>query len=185
MVMLFSLEVEMTRVLLSKIQSPSGPLADIEKTSISISSQLPTSSWLDVELVDMFLRYHPVSVQKISKHYEIMSGFRAFHVVSALLDSQDKIDVRVTKIGDEGERVKEALFELFTQSLLHSPEAVETQERIYRQLKKLTVRLRKEHGVAIPTKFVGRNLKVLFGLDGRRISSSRKRKTELQRIMRS
>ena len=54
----------MTKLVISKIKSPSGALAEVERVNINIANQLPVSSWLDAELADTLLAYHPVSVQK-------------------------------------------------------------------------------------------------------------------------
>ena len=86
----------MTRLPLSKIKSPSGALAEIERVNINIANQLPVSSWLDAELADTLLAYHLVSVQKVSRHYEVVSGFRALHAVSAVLDPEVSIPVSIT-----------------------------------------------------------------------------------------
>ncbi|WP_346796497.1 hypothetical protein R5M92_13555 [Halomonas sp. Bachu 37] len=174
----------MTTLVISKIKSPSGALGEIERVNIDVANQLPVSSWLDVELADTLLVYHPVSVQKVSRHYEVVSGFRAFHAVSALLDPEATISVGITD-ADESDLIRGALFELITHSLMHCPEAVDAKERVYRQLKQLTVTLRKKHGIKVPTSLSTRNLKALMGLKARRITHSRKRKSELQRIMES
>lgn len=134
--------------------------------------------------MDTLLDYHPVSVRKVSRHYEVVSGFRAFHAVSALLNSEDSIQVRVTD-DSELDLVKGALFELITHSLMHCSEAVEARQRVYRQLNALSDTLRKEHGIKVPTTFSARDLKALLGLEGHRITYSRPRKSELQRIMES
>ena len=174
----------MTRLPLSKIKSPSGALGEIERVNIDVANQLPVSSWLDVELADTLLIYHPVSVQKVSRHYEVVSGFRAFHAVSALLDPETTISVGITE-AHESDLIRRALFELISHSLLHCPEAVDAKERVYRQLKELSTTLQKTHGIKVPANLSARNLKVLMGLKERRITRSRKRKSELQRIMES
>ena len=174
----------MTEVTISKIKSPSGALGEIERISINIANQLPVSSWLDAELADTLLAYHPVSVQKVSRHYEVVSGFRAFHTVSALLDPEAFISVSLTD-AHEFDLISGALFELISHCLMHCPEAVDAKEHVYRQLKKLSITLRKSHGIKVPTTLSARNLKALMGLEERRITVSRKRKSELQRIMES
>ncbi|WP_417421295.1 hypothetical protein [Halomonas sp.] len=174
----------MKEVVISKIKSPSGALGEIERISINIANQLPVSSWLDVELAETLLAYHPITVQKVSRHYELVSGFRAFHAVSALLDSEATIAVGITD-AHEFDLVQGALFELISHSLLHCPEAVDAKERVYRQLKELSVTLRKRHGIKVPKSLSSRHLKALMGLKERRITHSRTRKSELQRIMES
>jgi|TARA_R110000796_G_scaffold142064_2_gene258510 hypothetical protein len=173
-----------TKLVISKIKPPSGALAEIERVNINIANQLPVSSWLDAELADTLLAYHPVSVQKVSRHYEVVSGFRAFHAVSALLDPEASISVGITD-AHESDLVRGALFELISHSLMHCPEAVDAKERVYRQLKELSITLRKTHGIKVPKSLSTRNLKALMGLEERRITHSRKRKSELQRIMES
>lgn len=174
----------MEELSLSKIKSPSGALGEIERVTVATTNQLPVSTWLNVELVGALLDYHPVSVRKVSRHYEVVSGFRAFHAVSTLLDREDVIRVRVTG-GRDKDLVMGALFELITHSLMHCPESVEARERVYRQLNALSDTLRKEYGIKVPTTLSARDLKALLGLKGRRITYSRRRKSELQRIMES
>lgn len=174
----------MTKLVISKIKSPSGALAEIERVSIDIGNQLPVSSWLDVELIDTLLAYHPISVRKVLRHYEVVSGFRAFHAVSALLYPETSISVDITDAG-ESELISGALFELISHSLMHCPEAVDARERVYRKLKELSITLRKSYGIEVPASLSARNLKALMGLKNRRITQSRKRKSELQRIMES
>lgn len=167
---------------LSKITSPSGALGEIERVTIATSNQLPISAWLNAELVKALLNYHPVSVRRVSRHYEVVSGFRAFHAVNALLERNEVILVCVVD-ASESDLVRGALFELITHSLMHCPESVEARQRVYRQLKALSDVLRKEHGIKTPTTFSARDLKALLGLEGKRITYSRKRKSELQRFM--
>jgi len=169
---------------LSKIKSPSGALGEIERVTVATTNQLPVSTWLNVELVDTLLDYHPVSVRKVSRHYEVVSGFRAFHAVSTLLDREDVIRVCVTD-GRDADLVRGALFELITHSLMHCPESVEARQRVYQQIKKISATLRKEHGIKVPEMISARDLKALLGLEGRHITSSRRRKSELKRIMES
>lgn len=172
----------MTKITLSKVRSPAGALGVIEKTTIALTNSVPIALWLDEEVTDVLLQQHPVSVRKVARHYEAVSGFRAFHAVSAVLDSKAIITVRQQN-ANEDELIRAALFELITHSLMHCPDAVETKERIYQKLKRLFIHLRKEHGVVFPQKFSGRELKDLLGLKGQRITKSRKRKSELQRMM--
>ncbi|QHD48572.1 hypothetical protein [Vreelandella aquamarina] len=174
----------MTKLVISKIKSPSGALGEIERGNLAVTNQMPLSSWLDAELVDSLLAYHPVSVRKVSRHYEVVSGFRAFHAANALLESEEVIPVQVTN-DDEIHLVKGALFELITHSLMHCPDAIEAREHVYRQLNKLSTTLRKTYGIEMPNKLSRRKLKTLLGLKGRRITVSRQRKSELQRIMES
>lgn len=172
----------MAKIPLSKIRSPGGPLGVIERTTVALTNSVPIALWLDEEVVDVVLQQHPVSVQKVARHYEVVSGFRSFHAVSAVMSSETIISVQQDNM-DEGKLVRVALFEIFANSFLYCSDAVEEKERIYRSLKNLSVVLRKEHGFVVPKRFSGRELKTLLGLEGRRITSSRKRKTELQRIM--
>ena len=79
--------------------------------------------------------------------------------------------------------MKGALFELVTHSLMHGPVAIDAREHVYRQLNELSTILRKTHGIEMPNKLSRRKLKDLLGLKGRRITISRQRKSELQRIM--
>lgn len=174
----------MEELSLSKIKSPSGALGEIERVTVATTNQLPVSTWLNVELVDTLLDYHPVSVRKVSRHYEVVSGFRVFHAVSTLLDREDVVRVRVTDDSEVG-LVRGALFELITHSLMHCPESLEARRRVYRQLNALSGTLRKEHGIKVATMPSARDLKALLGLEGRRITYSRRRKSELQRIMES
>lgn len=174
----------MEELSLSKIKSPSGPLGEIERVTVATTNHLPVSTWLNVELVDAVLDSHPVSVRKVSRHYEVVNGFRAFHAVSTLLDRDDVIRVRVTE-GRDADLVRGALFELITHSLMHCPESVEARQRVYRHLKALSYTLRKEHGIELPTTLSARALKALLCLEGRHITYSRRRKSELQRIMES
>lgn len=174
----------MAKLSLSKIKSPPGALGEVERVTVAATNQLPVSKWLDVGLVDTFLKYHPVSVRKVSRHYELVSGFRAFHAVSSLLGFEDAIQVRITK-STEADLVRGALFELISHSLLHYPESYEAKQRVYRQLKELSRILRKNHEIKVPATFSASALKSLLGLDGVRITHSRKRKSELDRIMRS
>nr|WP_311948117.1 hypothetical protein [Halomonas piscis] len=173
----------MEELSLSKIKSPSGALGEIERVTVATTNQLPVSTWLNVELVDTLLDYHPMSVRKVSRHYEVVSGFRAFHAVSTLLDREDVVRVRVTDDSEVG-LVRGALFELITHSLMHCPESLEAKQRVYRQIKKLSATLRKEHGIKVPEMISARELKALLGLEGR-ITHSRRRKSELLRIMES
>jgi hypothetical protein len=174
----------MEELSLSKIKSPSGALGEIERVTVATTNQLPVSTWLNVELVDTLLDYHPVSVRKVSRHYEVVSGFRAFHAVTTLLDREDVVRVRVTGARDI-DLVRGALFELITHSLMHCPESVEARQRVYRQIQKISATLRKEHGIKVPEMISARDLKTLLGLEGRHITSSRRRKSELKRIMES
>jgi hypothetical protein len=173
-----------TKLVISKIKSPSGALGEIERVNLAVTNQMPVSSWLDAELVDVLLAYHPVSVRKVSRHYEVVSGFRPFHVANALLESEEVISVRITN-DKEIDLVKGALFELVTHSLMHCPVAIDAREHVYRQLNELSTILRKTHGIEMPNKLSRRKLKDLLGLKGRRITISRQRKSELQRILES
>lgn len=172
----------MPKLSLSKIKSPPGALGEIERVTVTSTNQLPVSKWLDVSLVDKFLQYHPVSVRKVSRHYELVSGFRAFHAACSLLGSDDTIQVRITK-STEVDLVTGALFELITHSLLHNPESCEAKQRVYRQLKELSRTLRKDHDIKVPATLSANTLKSLLGLEGVRITYPRKRKSELDRIM--
>lgn len=174
----------MAAIQLSKIRSPAGALGRIEEITVSLTNSLPVALWLDEASVATLLQQHPISVRKVARHYEIVSGFRAFHALSSVMTSEMVIVVQ-QKNENEVELVRAALFELIAHTLLHFPEAVESRERVYRKLKKLSVALRKEYEVSVPRKFTGRQLKSLLGLEERRITSSRKRKTELKRIMES
>src|SRR5690554_54599 len=127
----------MEELSLSKIKSPSGALGEIERVTVATTNQLPVSTWLNVELVDTLLDYHPVSVRKVSRHYEVVSGFRVFHAVSTLLDREYVIRVRVTD-GLDADLVRGALFELITHSLMHCPESMEARQQVYRHLKALS-----------------------------------------------
>ncbi|QOR37420.1 hypothetical protein HNO52_02005 [Billgrantia diversa] len=174
----------MEKLSLSKIKSPSGALGEIERVTVAITNQLPVTAWLDVELVEILLKYHPVFVRKVSRHYEVVSGFRAFHTVSTLLESDEEIRVRITS-AEEPSLVRGALFELFSHSLMHCADAMEARERVYQQLKKLSTSLRDKYGIRKPTQLSTRELKAIMGLEGRRIAPSKRRKSELQRIMES
>lgn len=174
----------MAEIQLSKMRSPEGALGCIEEITVSLTNSIPVSLWLDEAAVATLLQQHPVSVRKVARHYEVVSGFRAFHAVNAIMTS-DKIVVVQQRNEDEIELVRAALFELVAHTLLHCPEAVESRERVYRKLKELSILLRKEYEISVPKKFTGCQLKSLLGLKERRITTSRKRKTELQRIMES
>nr|WP_156889264.1 hypothetical protein [Halomonas sp. 1513] len=167
---------------LSKIKSPSGALGEIERTSIALANQSALSSWLDPELVSVLLCSHPVSVKKVSRHYEVVSGFRAFHAARELLDSDESIVVGVME-SEEPDLVKWALFELITHSLLHLPASPEAREIVYRQLKKLVSALRNKHGVKVTKDLSAKSLKTMMGLEEVRITRARKRKSELQRML--
>lgn len=181
--MLLNFEIEMAKIVMSKISSPSGALAEIEKTSIFITSQLSISSLLSGSMINLLIELYPISVKRVYRHFEVVSGFRSYHVARSLINKEDKIQVHVVKIADEDELVQRALFELVTQNLLHWNEAVDAREIIYRQLKALIVVLRNKYDFKVPEEFLGRNFKILFGLDGRKIKIRRQRKTELQRIL--
>lgn len=174
----------MAEIQLSKMRSPAGALGRIEEITVSLTNSVPVALWLDETMVATLLQQHPISVRKVARHYEVVSGFRAFHAADAIMTS-DKIVVVQQKNEDEIELVRAALFELIAHTLLHCPEAVESRELVYRKLKELSILLRKEYEISVPKKFIGCQLKSLLGLKGRKITSSRKRKTELQRIMES
>lgn len=174
----------MAAIKLSKIRSPAGALGRIEKITVSLTNSVPVALWLDEAMVATLLQQHPVSVRKVDRHYEAVSGFRSIHAVRAVLNSEATVTV-YQKNECESDLIRAALFELITHSLLHHPESVEAKENVYRKLKELLIVLREEYGISAPNNFSGRELKDLLGLNARKITSSRRRKTELQRIMES
>jgi len=87
---------EMLTLPLSKIHSPAfEALADIEQTSLALSTRQPVYVWLDPGDMDWFLRYNPVVVIQVSRHYEVVTGFRAYHAAKSILGPEEHISVQL------------------------------------------------------------------------------------------
>lgn len=175
---------EKLNLLLSKVQSPAlDALIDIEQTSLALSSRQPVFVWLDPGDMDWFLRYNPVIVRQVSRHYEVVAGFRAYHAAKSILDPEEHISVQLMQKVEDVTLVKGAFYELVSQSLMHTPTSSHESVEAYDQLRKLSLRLRKQHGLKLPEKFSAKSLKSLFGVQSKEMRSARKRKSELTRAM--
>lgn len=169
---------------LSKVQSPTlDALVDIEQTSLALSSRQPVYVWLDSSDMDWFLRYNPVVVIQVSRHYEVVTGFRAYHAAKSILGPEEHISVQLMQKVEDVTLTKGAFYELVSQSLMHTPTSSQESIEAYDQLRKLSLRLRKQHGLKLPEKFSAKSLKSLFGVQSKEMRSARKRKSELTRAM--
>ncbi|WP_417582602.1 hypothetical protein [Nitrincola sp.] len=169
---------------LSKVQSPAlDALIDIEQTSLALSSRQPVYAWLDASDMGWFLRYNPVMVIQVSRHFEVVAGFRTYHAAISILDPDEQITVQRIRKVEDIILVKGAFYELVSQSLMHTPTSSSEGVEAYDQLRKLSLRLRKQHGLKLPEKFSAKSLKSLFGVKSKEMRPARKRKSELTRLM--
>lgn len=172
----------MEHVPLCKIHLPGGALGKIHEATLVIANHIPVSEWVADTTCQNLIFHYPICVRRMQRHYEVVSGFRAFQVICAVLEPGDEVAVHQVS-GSESELVRTAVFHLVLDSLMHCPDSCDARERVYRQLTELTRALRNEFEIRLPREYASRNLKRIMGITHRKLRYQRSRRSELERLM--
>lgn len=173
---------KMVTVQFSRVHSPGGAIALIESATSALENGLAPSLWIDMELVPRFLLIHPITVRRVRRHFEVVRGFRAFHVIASVCPPEQEITVSVTSEPDST-LTQNALFELVTNNLLYPLDSTEAKRNVYRVLKSLARELREKHRIKIPQTISAKSLRHLLGLDTQKTKVPRSRHSELTRLI--
>lgn len=124
-------------VLISQLRLPSGNLALIDEAVRELSVKLAPSTWVDVSLLKLLLSSHPIRVKSVQRHYEVVGGFRMYHLAGTVCPADERIKVQLAH-GEESELVQEAVMELVADALLIPTAGLEDRRRIYQVLRRMT-----------------------------------------------
>lgn len=169
------------KISLGQIQLPSGLIGCIESASRSCSNGVPPSVWLDQSMVGTLIHQHPIFVRKVDRHYEVVAGFRTFHVVSEICPADFNLDV-VATLDEEADLARKAFFELVSGALLFSDHA-QSRKKIFRELRNLMRQLRDEFGFEFSALLSKRKLRKLLNLSIHETKPPRLRHSELTRLL--
>ena len=171
-----------TKVKLSLLRSPEGALRLIESATLQLGNGIAPSTWLDCSFVDHLLKKHPITVRQVQKHYEVVGGFRSFHLISSVCSGERAL---VVQVGEESasDCICFALFELISDSLMFPLDTVASRSKLYRVLKDLRSQLSKDHRINTPSVISPRALKELLGLSSNQTKIEGARHSELSRLI--
>lgn len=172
----------MVTVQFLRVHSPGGALALIESATSALENGLAPSLWIDMELVPRLLLIHPITVRRVRRHFEVVRGFRAFHVIASVCPPEHEITVCLASESD-ATLTQNALFELVTNNLLYPLDSTEAKRNVYRVLKSLARELREKHRIKIPQTISAKSLRHLLGLDTQKTKVPRSRHSELTRLI--
>lgn len=172
----------MVTVQFSRVHSPDGALGLVESATSALANKLAPSLWMEADLVPRFLLIHPITVRRVRRHFEVVRGFRAFHVIASVCPPEHEITVCVTSEPD-ATLTQDALFELVTNNLLYPLDSTEAKRNVYRVLKSLARELREKHRIKIPQTISAKSLRHLLGLDTQKTKVPRNRHSELTRLI--
>ena len=171
-------------VSLQDIKPPDGPLGLIFETSLRLYSGVPPTLWLTPSIViTQLLPLQPITVVRIRRHFEIVSGFASFRSATTVCPASISVPVRVTETGEAG-LIDAALFELVSTTLLCMPTSTADRRMIYRELRILFRQLR-QHKIKPPGLLTLKRLREALDLTEDKNKQPRERHSELSRIMRT
>ena len=171
------------KVHLSQLRPPEGALGLIESSTRQLINGIAPSSWLDCSLVDSLLRQHPIVVCQAEKHFVVVRGFKSFHLVSSVCRPDQLVLAKESSESAE-EQVRCALFELISNSLMFSLDAVACRKQLYKSLRALAVQLSQDYDCKTPKVITPRSLRELLGLSLNQTKAPSVRHSELSRLVR-
>ncbi len=170
-------------VYLSQLRLPDGALGLIDSATRQLKNGIAPSDWLDCDLADRLLRQHPITVCEAHRHYEVVGGFRTFHLLFAICPPGQVVAVRVSN-ESYPEMVSNALFELISDSLMFPLDGASSKKKLYTTLRAMAAQLSQDYGIKTPKVLTPRALKELLGLSLNQTKCQRARHSELSRLLR-
>lgn len=147
----------------SQLYLPAGPLSLIESVVRELSAKLPPPTWLDGALLGQLLVAQPIRARQIKRHYEVVGGFRTYHLALAMIHSGELVPIEVVT-RSERQYVEAALAALLA-SVLDGPRGELSERRfVYNTLRRMALDLRAHPSIRIPSVLSPRGLRAALDI---------------------
>lgn len=171
-------------VTVSQLCLPTGPLLIVERVVRELSAKLPPSAWLDEALLNQLLIAQPIRARQIKRHYEVVGGFRTYHLTLAMIRSDQVVPIEVVS-GSEGRYVEAGLAALLASVLDGMRGGVSDRRFVYNALRRMALDLRGCSGIRIPSVLSPRNLRVALDIAPHEARRPRARLSGYGKLMRA
>lgn len=132
------------KIAASLVQLPTGQLGLIERASRELHRIYSPTTFEGLDTQNQHPDFHPIQVKPVKRHFEVVGGFRAFHIACANLSSNQLIEVQEVDLKND-QLVERSLSELIANLPPPSLTKLAERRRLYLALRELSRSLKTGH----------------------------------------